>query len=276
LFCNLQPPSRFAHQARRQQHPTAEVVSLDALRAELATLDENMARHELTELERAEMEARRREIYEILYPMAKVGIRRRILIKVESSDEELDDTVSSSDESNSLNLDESADLSPPYTQYAAEREGVTDRTIQRRLRIAEKLDFEVRDYIRNTPLADDQRGLLLLTRLENTELQLAAARLIVEEGVPPRLAVERVQRMTARGDTPALEGHDPLLPPEIVYVHGDFREGMAQNKCVLINISALLTIAPPVIQYPYAKRTTPGPGSATKRGAVAASQPGAA
>ena len=65
-----------------------------------------MARHELTELERAEMEARRREIYETLYPLAKYGARRNVLIKVESCDEDLGDTVSSSDESNSLNLDE--------------------------------------------------------------------------------------------------------------------------------------------------------------------------
>jgi ParB family chromosome partitioning protein len=166
------------------------VVELDALRRELATLDENIVRHELTELERAEMEARRREIYEMLYPMARVGVRRRLSVERESAtlnadesgNEPLDDTVSSSGEFYALKDDENTDLPPSYTQYAAEREGVRDRTIQRRLRIAEKLHPEVRDYIRGTPLADDQRGLLRLTRLEDPELQLAAARLIVEEG----------------------------------------------------------------------------------------------
>jgi hypothetical protein len=74
------------------------------------------------------------------------------------------------------------EVPPPYTRYAAEREGVTDRTVRNRLRIAEKLYPEVRDYIRGTPLADDQRGLLRLTRLEDPELQLLAARLVVEEG----------------------------------------------------------------------------------------------
>jgi hypothetical protein len=138
------------------------------------------------------MEARRREIYEMLYPMARVGVRRRLsaerecaaLNVGESSDEPLDEPDSSSGESDTLNDDESTNLPPPYTRYAAEREGVTDRTIQKRLRIAEKLHPEVRDYIRGTPLADDQRGLLRLTRLEDPELQLLAARLIVEEGVP--------------------------------------------------------------------------------------------
>ena len=57
-------------------------------------------------------------------------------------------------ESNRLNDDEDAErdveveVPPHYTRYAAEREGVTDRTIQKRLRIAEKIHPEVRDYIR--------------------------------------------------------------------------------------------------------------------------------
>jgi hypothetical protein len=155
-----------------------------------ATLDENIVRHELTELERAEMEARRREIYETLYPMARVGVRRRLSVERESAtlnadesgDEPLADTVSASGESGALNDDESLDLPPPYTRYAAEHGGESDRTVRQRLRIAEKLYPDVRDYIRGTPLADDQRGLLRLTRLEEPELQLLAARLIVEGG----------------------------------------------------------------------------------------------
>jgi hypothetical protein len=173
------------------------------------------------------MEARRREIYETLYPLARYGARRNV-VRVErdrlnqddDGGEDLAETISARYGSDLVNDDESADLPPPYTQYAAEREGVTDRTVRKRLRIAEKLYPEVRDYIRGTPLADDQRGLLRLTRLEDPELQLLAARLIVEEGVPPRLAVERVQRVAARGEVLALEGQDLLLPPEIVYVRG--------------------------------------------------------
>jgi hypothetical protein len=158
-----------------------------------ATLDENIVRHELTELERAEMEARRREIYETLYPLARYGARRNIarverggLNQDDAGGEDLAETISARYESDALNDDGNADLPPPYTQYAAEREGVTDRTVRNRLRIAEKLYPEVRDYIRGTPLADDQRGLLRLTRLEDPELQLLAARLIVEEGVTDR------------------------------------------------------------------------------------------
>ena len=163
----------------------------------------------------------------MLYPLARYGARRNIarverggLNKDDASGEDLGEPGSPRYESDALNDDESVNLPPPYTQYAAEKEGVTDRTIQKRLRIAEKLHPEVRDYVRGTLLADDQRGLLRLTRLEDPGLQLLAARLIVEEGVPPRLAVERVQRVAGQVGTPALEGQDPLPPPEIVYVRG--------------------------------------------------------
>jgi hypothetical protein len=152
-----------------------------------ATLDENIVRHELTELERAEMEARRREIYEMLYPLAKRGVISNVrrgaqskLSEVESDDVDQRETISLRYESDTLNPE--VGTPPTYIQYAAGREGVTDRTIKNRLRIAGKLHPEVRDYIRGTPLADDQRGLLRLTRLEDPEMQLAAARLIVEEG----------------------------------------------------------------------------------------------
>jgi hypothetical protein len=133
------------------------------------------------------MEARRREIYETLYPLAKYKTPRRsgkgesaALNESEGATLIGGDTVSPPMSQPHSTLD--VDMPPPYTQYAAERDGTSDRTIQRRLRIAEKLYPEVRDYIRGTPLADDQRGLLRLTRLEDPEMQLAAARLIVEEG----------------------------------------------------------------------------------------------
>jgi hypothetical protein len=134
------------------------------------------------------MEARRREIYEMLYPLSKRGVISKVrgsahprVNGVESDDVGHTETVSVCYESSRLNTDENdepdveVEVQPHYTRYAAEREGVTDRTVRNRLRIAEKLHPEVRDYIRGTPLADDQRGLLRLTRLEDPEVQMAAA-----------------------------------------------------------------------------------------------------
>ena len=57
----------------------AQVVPLDALDAELAEIDENLLRNELTVLERAEHFARRKQLYEAKYPAAvrPEGGRRR-------------------------------------------------------------------------------------------------------------------------------------------------------------------------------------------------------
>jgi hypothetical protein len=137
------------------------------------------------------MEARRREIYEMLYPLSKRGVVSNVrrgaqsrLREVESDDADQTETISVRYECSALNTE--GEIAPTYIQYAAEREGTSDRTVRRRLRIAEKLHPEVRDYIRGTPLADDQRGLLRLTRLGDPKLQLLTARLIVEEGVTDR------------------------------------------------------------------------------------------
>jgi hypothetical protein len=110
------------------------------------------------------MEARRREIYEMLYPLAKYKVRRQpsenhesTPLKVDESDDGTSaDTVSALVSQPHSTLD--VEVPPPYTQYAAERGGESDRTVRRRLRIAEKLHPEVRDYIRGTQLADGRRG----------------------------------------------------------------------------------------------------------------------
>jgi len=54
----------------------ATVVSLSELDAELAQIDENLIRNELTVLERAEQLKRRKEIYEAKYPESRAGVKR--------------------------------------------------------------------------------------------------------------------------------------------------------------------------------------------------------
>jgi len=57
----------------------ATIVSLDELDAELAQIDENLIRNELTVLERAEQLKRRKEIYEAKYPESKAKTGRELV-----------------------------------------------------------------------------------------------------------------------------------------------------------------------------------------------------
>ena len=50
-----------------------QIMKLDGLKAELAEIDENLVRNELTVLEHAEALKRRKEIYEALHPKSKKG-----------------------------------------------------------------------------------------------------------------------------------------------------------------------------------------------------------
>jgi ParB family chromosome partitioning protein len=114
----------------------AKIVQLDRLKTELAEIDENLVRQELTALEKAEHLARRKEIYEALYPEAKrpQGGRPRKNAK----------TVFA------------------FSVDTAAKTGLTDRTIRYGVQIGTKIPQDVRDLIRHTPLADQKRELIEL------------------------------------------------------------------------------------------------------------------
>ncbi len=127
----------------------ANVTDLEGLRAELAEIDENLVRSELTVLQQAEHLARRAEILEALGLRAKVG----------------DNQHTAGGET----------VSPPLTtaQIAAEL-GLSERAAQQRLQIARKVAPDVRDMLADTPAANSTRTLLELARLGVEEQRTAA------------------------------------------------------------------------------------------------------
>lgn len=153
----------------------ATIITVNELDAELAEIDENLIRNELTQLERAEALARRKEIYEARHPQVKHGgapgkagggkIPRP-----------KDETVSS------------------FAADTAAKTGLTPRTIQQDVQIATKIAPDVRDAIRDTPLADSKRDLLELARLEPEQQRRVAERVIRGEAAKVRLAAQLVRR----------------------------------------------------------------------------------
>jgi len=128
----------------------ATVFSGDTIEAELAEIDENLMRNDLTVLEQGEHLQRRNEILEAMGQRAP------------SYRPEKGSTV--------LPLKTTADI--------AKEVGLSETSAQRRMQVARNIVPEVKDAIRNTEIADSTTQLLELARL-TPEKQVEVARSIV-------------------------------------------------------------------------------------------------
>jgi ParB family chromosome partitioning protein len=157
----------------------ALVLRLSGLRAELAQIDENLIRSELTVHERGEQLARRKEIYETLYPETRSGVaggkaRQGAVNEIRS-----------------------------FADDTARKIGQSPRTIQHDVQIATQLTPEMKDAIRETPIADRKSNLLALARLSREQQEHVATRLVsgeatsVREVLKTRAPANQVSRATA-------------------------------------------------------------------------------
>lgn len=107
----------------------AETVDLGDLDRELAEIDENLIRNELTALERGEHLARRKAIYEALHPETRQG---GLPGAPGGGKQAKTETISG------------------FAEDAAEKTGVTDRAVRYAVQIGEDITPEARDAIRAT------------------------------------------------------------------------------------------------------------------------------
>lgn len=134
---------------RRLGRPTiaARIAPLEGLRLELAEIDENLMRFELTVLQQADHLLRRSEILEALGERAQVGWNGNQHEKVGGET-----------------------ASPPRTTAAIAADlGLGERSAQYRLQVARALSAEVKEAIAAAPIANRTRDLLDLARLDPEE-----------------------------------------------------------------------------------------------------------
>ncbi len=127
----------------------ARIAELDEVDAELAEIDENLYRRELTVLEQAEHLQRRMELLEIKGQRAKAG------------DNQHSDATT--------------------TAAVADSIGISERSAQQRLQIARGLSQAARDALRDTDLAQSTTKLLDLAK-QPQEYQVAIIGKMVNEG----------------------------------------------------------------------------------------------
>ena len=220
----------------------AVIVDTEDLHAQLAELDENLVRNTIEDkILLGELLLQRKQLYEQLYPHAKPEVQRLRGLKqfqdTDNDNDSRDDTVSSRE--HLLSIPET----PTFVQDTAKKVGISERSIQRTLQIAEQIVPDVRDRLRGTPIACSTTELLQLARLE-PEMQRRVAEKIVE-GHQKTVsdALERIKREERETVRPVLKGvHEGL---DIRY--GDFREVLADIPDQSVDI--ILTDPPYPAEY---------------------------
>jgi len=137
------------------------ISDMDALHTELAEIDENVIRAGLSDLELSELLARRKKIYETLHPA----------------------TIARNLPGHASNYESSSDKltgeEKPFSQDTAEKMGVSPRTVERHVQIAENLTPETKVILRGTEMKITKQNLTKLSRLE-PEQQMEAAKRLAE------------------------------------------------------------------------------------------------
>ena len=140
------------------------VNDLDSLHAELAEIDENYVRVNLTPLETSKLMLRRKEIYETLHPETKAGAAQGNGMKRSAEGGQLTDNLSARSKS--------------FAQDTAEKLGVDERTVRRQVKIAKGLTPEAQKIIEESGVPVTQQNLDKLSRLEPEQQKVAAEKLV--------------------------------------------------------------------------------------------------
>ena len=131
------------------------VSSLDGIQAELAEIDENFIRRNLSAMEYDDLLLRRKEIYEILHPETRQGKRNGQTSKTDTG---------------------SVLGTKSFSQDTAEKLGVTPRTVERKVQIAKNLTPEVKGIVDQHRIGF--RNALKLSRLAPDQQEEAADQLV--------------------------------------------------------------------------------------------------
>lgn len=138
---------------------------------ELAEIDENLIRNDLTELEKGQHLIRRKEIYEKLFPETKKGAinQHTKVLTAESA-------VST------------------FTKDTAIKTGISERALQVSVQIAKNITPEVQKQIQNTPMADQKTILLELSKQTPEKQKSIVEKINTGESKNIKQAVQQINR----------------------------------------------------------------------------------
>jgi len=137
------------------------VSSLDGLQAELAEIDENFVRAELSTVDYSELLLRRKEIYEALHPETRAT---------------REGGPFRGNQHNEVN-DKMSQTSKSFVQDTAEKLGLNRRTVERQIQVAKNLTPEAKQIIRASDAKLTKKDAMQLSRLAPAKQEEAASML---------------------------------------------------------------------------------------------------
>ena len=137
------------------------VSSLEGLQAELAEIDENFVRTDLSAIEYGDLLLRRKEIYEALHPETRNGGDRK------------------SEKIRSAKC--TSDFSKSFVNDTAEKLGVNPSTIRRQIQTAKNMTPEAKTIIRDSGARVTKKDAMKLSRLKPEQQKDAASQLAAQE-----------------------------------------------------------------------------------------------
>lgn len=115
------------------------MINIEDLQAKLAELDENLVRNQGSVIEQGEWLAEKKRIYEELHPETKANVAGGIARQKTASDKM------------SLAKTATAEI-PSFVADTAEKTGLSERTIERTIQIANNLDPEVKEFAKTADI----------------------------------------------------------------------------------------------------------------------------
>lgn len=209
----------------------AEIVPTDEILNELVTIDENLMRHDLTVLEQGIYLKRRNELLLALGKRAVSGApgEPRVVVEVDAMD-----AKSRTHRKKKIPVPKT---SKTTTKDIAQDMGMSERTVQERMQIADGIDEEVLDLIRGLPIADNGAELLRLAKLPAREQRTVIEQLIGGKIKTIKEGTSAAARKKQRDEFDALAEDAKKLPDTMVLVNEDFfdyESNIADNSVDLV------------------------------------------
>jgi ParB family chromosome partitioning protein len=172
------------------QTAPCSIMEADQMTAELAMIDENLVRNELTTLERSEQLKRRKELYEAMHPETKHVTERGGPGRGHKTTAEY--------------------TAVSFVEDTAKKIGQSPRTVRQEVQIASNIIPEVKEALADTPIANRKTDLIEIARMEPEKQKETAKKIKATKAKTVRTVIDDTRKLERRQPVTEIKDSDAL------------------------------------------------------------------